>query len=43
MAKKKRKSKSKSLSSCSGAGYNLKKSPSKGVKSAAGRKLSKCK
>jgi hypothetical protein len=37
------KRKSRSLTTCSGAGYNLKKSPSRGVKSAAGRRLTKCK
>jgi len=40
---KAKKSKSMNLSTCSGAGRTLRKSTSKGLKSAAGRKLSKCK
>jgi hypothetical protein len=48
MAKKSKKSAKKggklmNLATCSGAGRALKKSKSKGIKSAAGRKLNKCK
>ena len=42
-AKKSKKSKSMNLTTCSGAGRTLKKSTSKGLKSAAGKKLNKCK
>lgn len=33
----------KPITTCSGAGYNLSKSKSKGIKSASGRKLARCK
>jgi hypothetical protein len=39
---KAKRKKSRSLGTCSGAGFNLKKSPSRGVKSASGRKLRSC-